>query len=111
MLKELTKKYVEAFDGKNLDKISELLTDNFTLEDPIVKRIEGKANALHTLANIFNSCNTLTFLAKNIYQDKQTTIIEFVLKLDNVTLFGTNIIEWQDNKMKGLRAYLDTPRG
>ena len=33
MLKELTKKYIEAFDSKNLDKCAEL----FALEDPVVK--------------------------------------------------------------------------
>jgi len=111
MLKELTKIYIEAFDGKDLDKCAELFTDDFALEDPVVKRIEGKDEVLKAIKGIFDSCTTLDFSAKNIYQDNQTTIIEFVLKLDDTVLTGTDIIEWEDNKMKELRAYLDIPKG
>lgn len=111
MLKELTKQYIEAFDGKDLEKCAELFTDDFALEDPVVKRIEGKEEVLKAIKGIFESCNNLGFSAKSIYQDNQTTIIEFILKLDDTTLTGTDIIEWEDNKMKELRAYLDIPKG
>jgi ketosteroid isomerase-like protein len=111
MLKELTKKYVEAFDSKNLDKCAELFTNDFALEDPVVKRIEGKEAVLKAIKGIFDSCIDLSFEAKNIYSDKQTTIIEFILKLDDTVLTGTDIIEWEDNRMKELRAYLDIPKG
>jgi len=111
MLKELTKKYIDAFDGKDLDKCAELFTKDFVLEDPVVKRIEGKDEVLKAIKGIFDSCTNLDFNAKNIYQDNQTTIIEFVLKLDDMVLTGTDIIEWEDNKMKELRAYLDIPKG
>lgn len=111
MLKELTLKYVEAFDNKDIGILSELLLDTFTLEDPVVKRVEGKDKAIQTIKNIFDSCEKLVFEAKNIYQDNKTTIIEFQLILDNTVLTGTDIIEWEDNKMKELRAYLDIPKG
>jgi len=111
MLKEFTKKYIEAFNSKELDKCAELFTDDFSLEDPVVKRIEGKNEVLNAIKGIFDSCITLEFSAKNIYQDNQTTIIEFVLKLDDIVLTGTDIIEWEENKMKELRAYLDIPKG
>ncbi|MGJ0344499.1 nuclear transport factor 2 family protein [Aliarcobacter cryaerophilus] len=111
MLKELTKQYIEAFDSKNLDKCAELFTDEFALEDPVVRRIEGKTEVLKAIKSIFDSCIKLDFSAKNIYQDNQTTIIEFILKLDDTILTGTDIIEWEENKMKELRAYLDIPKG
>lgn len=111
MLKELTKKYIEAFDSKDLDKCAELFTNHFALEDPVVKRIEGKVEVLKAIKGIFDSCTRLDFSAKNIYQDGNTTIIEFTLKLDDTTLTGTDIIEWENNKMKELRAYLDIPKG
>lgn len=111
MLKELTKKYIEAFNSKDLDKCAELFIDDFALEDPVVKRIEGKKEVLEAIKGIFDSCNALDFSAKNIYQDDQTTIIEFILKLDDTVLTGTDIIEWENNKMKELRAYLDIPKG
>jgi ketosteroid isomerase-like protein len=111
MLKELTKKYIKAFDSKDLDRCAELFTDDFALEDPVVKRIEGKEEVLKAIKGIFDSCATLDFSAKNIYQDGQTTIIEFILKLDDTVLTGADIIEWENNKMKELRAYLDIPKG
>jgi ketosteroid isomerase-like protein len=111
MLKELTQKYIEAFTSKDLDKCAKLFTEDFVLEDPVVKRIEGKEEVLKAIKGIFDSCTTLDFSAKNIYQDNQTTIIEFILKLDDTVLMGTDIIEWEDNKMKELRAYLDIPKG
>ena len=111
MLKELTKKYIEAFDSKDLNKCAELFTEDFTLEDPVVKRIEGKDKVIKVIQGIFDSCTTLDFNAKNLYQDNETTIIEFVLKLDDTILIGTDIIKWENNKMKELRAYLDIPKG
>lgn len=111
MLKELTKIYIEAFDLKDLQKCSELFREDFVLEDPVVKRIEGKDEVLKAIKSIFDSCTTLDFSAKNIYQDGKTTIIEFVLKLDDTVLTGTDIIEWENNEMKELRAYLDIPKG
>lgn len=111
MLKELTEKYIEAFNNKDLDKCVQLFTDDFALEDPVVKRVEGKKEVLKTIKGIFDSCSTLDFNAKNIYQDGNTTIIEFTLKLDDIVLSGTDIIEWENNKMKELRAYLDIPKG
>lgn len=94
MLKKLTRQYIEAFNRKDIKKCAELFSDNFALEDSVVKRIEGKEKVLEAIKSIFNSCDTLSFNAKNIYQDNQTTIIE-----------------WQDGKMQELRAYLDIPKG
>jgi len=111
VLKELSKQYIEAFNNKDLEKVSELFTNDFALEDPVVKRIEGKKEVLEAIKGIFDSCETLNFKAKNIYQDNNTTIIEFILKLDETILIGTDIIEWENDKMKELRAYLDIPKG
>jgi limonene-1,2-epoxide hydrolase len=108
---ELTKEYIEAFNNKDLGKVANLFINDFALEDPVVKRIEGKEKVIEAIKGIFESCETLAFEAKNIYQDNQTTIIEFILKLDDTTFTGIDIIEWEDNKMKELRAYLDIPCG
>lgn len=111
MLKELTNQYIHAFNNKNLTEISELFIDDCILEDPVIKRLEGKENTLTYIEDIFNSCNILEFKEKNIYQENSTTIIEFILKLDDTILIGVDIIEWQENKIKELRAYLDIPKG
>lgn len=111
MLKELTKQYIDAFNSKNIDKVAELFADNFALEDPVVKRIEGKKEVLAAIQGIFDSSQELSFQAKNIYQDNMTTIIEFILQLDEMVLTGTDIIEWNvQGQMSELRAYLDIPK-
>ncbi|EAK0465962.1 nuclear transport factor 2 family protein [Campylobacter upsaliensis] len=110
MLKNLTKAYIKAFNDRNLESVGALLDEDFILQDPAVKRIEGKQKALEAIENIFNSCKNLEFKAKNIYKDGQTTFIEFVLKLDEVRLEGVDILEWQGDKIKELRAYLDLPK-
>ncbi|HEA8077162.1 TPA: nuclear transport factor 2 family protein [Campylobacter jejuni] len=110
MLKELTKIYIKAFNDKNLKQIADLLDEKFVLEDPVVKRIEGKNECLKTIEDIFSSCNYLQFEAKNIYQDNNTIFIEFILNLDDKKLEGVDIIEWKNEKMLELRAYLDTPK-
>lgn len=109
MLKELTNKYIAAFDNKDIESISNMIKDDFILEDPVVKRIQGKDAVLETIQGIFNSCDKLDFKAKNIFCDDNTTIIEFILDLDGTVLEGIDIIEWDGNIMKELRAYLDIP--
>lgn len=111
MLKELTNQYIKAFDAKDLKGVEKLLSETFALEDPVVKRIEGKNEVLKAIQSIFDSCDKLNFKAKNIYQDQATTLIEFVLELDETILTGTDIIEWNEqNQMAELRAYLDIPK-
>jgi ketosteroid isomerase-like protein len=107
MLKDLTRAYVAAFNAKDETACAALMADDFALEDPVVKRVEGRAAVMEAVRNIFNSCNALSFVARNIYQDGDTTLIEFVLTADGKVLTGVDVIEWQGNKMKELRAYLD----
>ena len=111
MLKKLTDNYIQAFTNKDAEAIEAMLNEQFVLEDPVVKRVEGKDNALEVIKNIFASCSSLKFKAKNIYVlEPNTTIIEFVLELDNTRLQGVDIIEWKGSKLKALRAYLDIPK-
>ena len=111
MLIDLTKNYIESFNEKNMEGIEVLFCDDFILEDPVVKKVEGKEASLNAVKAIFDSCTNLSFEAKNIYQESQTTIIEFKLNIDGVVLDGVDIIEWEMGKMKELRAYLDIPCG
>jgi hypothetical protein len=83
------------------------MADDFALEDPVVKRVEGRDAAMRVVEGIFGSCNKLSFVARNIFVDRDTTLIEFVLTLDDKVLTGIDLIEWRDGKMRELRAYLD----
>ena len=120
MLKQLTQDYIKAFGTKDIHAISSMLCPSFTLCDPEIKKnapsgIQGKEACLKAMQGIFDSCNTLSFKAKNIFVCENTTLIEFSLQLDSVSLEGVDIIEWEKNGetflMKELRAYLDMPKG
>ena len=108
----LTHKYIEAFDGRRLDDVATMLQDDFALEDPVVKRIEGKPACLEAIGGIFKDNPVLSFKAKNVFlaAGQDTTVIEFVLMLGDTRLEGTDIIDWRDGKMAELRAYLDIPK-
>ncbi len=107
----LSKQYVAAFGARDLAAVGALLADQVSLEDPVVKRIDGKPAVLQMMAALFASCQTLAFTARQIYVDGDSSIIEFVLELDATRLQGADIIEWRDGKMHALRAYLDIPKG
>ncbi len=111
MSKALTQQYINAFSTKNLDAVGTLLHDNMALEDPVVKRVEGKAAVLQAVKGIFDGAAHLKFSGRNIYQDGNTTVIEFRLELDSTILTGVDVIEWEGGKIRELRAYLDIPKG
>lgn len=111
MSKQLTEAYIRAFDARDLDAVGALLADDFSLEDPVVKRIDGKPAALAMMKGMFEGCQKLSFRAKNIYADGATTLIEFTLDIDATHLEGVDVIEWRDGRMHALRAYLDIPKG
>jgi ketosteroid isomerase-like protein len=106
-LKDLSRAYVAAFNAKNASGCAALMSDDFALEDPVVKRVEGRDAAIHVVEGIFSSCTKLSFVARNIFADGDTTLIEFVLTLDDKVLTGIDLIEWRNGKMHELRAYLD----
>lgn len=68
MLKELTEQYIEAFNKKDLEAVGALMCKEFALEDPIVKRIEGRSNALEAIKGIFESCRKLSFSGKIFFK-------------------------------------------
>ena len=115
-MKELTEKYIAFFNDKDVDSIIGLLHDDAILIDPI-NRFVGKEEVTGEIKKIFESCKDLSFSAKNIFYDneRQTSIIEFVIDiypakdLQAIHLEGTDVIEWEGDKIKNLRAYLNLP--
>jgi ketosteroid isomerase-like protein len=52
-LKDLSRAYVAAFNAKNAAGCAALMADDFALEDPVVKRVEGKDGAMRVVEGIF----------------------------------------------------------
>jgi|10_taG_2_1085330.scaffolds.fasta_scaffold09276_2 hypothetical protein len=107
-MKELTELYIRLFNEKKIDEVARLFHPDSILTDPL-----NSFNNINEIRNeidkIFNSCENLSFSAKNIFydEDQQTSVIEFILDLDDIHLEGIDVIQWKDNKIKELRAYLN----
>ena len=106
LLEVLTRLYVGFFNTRNLAGVSALLNNHFVIEDPVVKRIEGKINALAYIKGMFDANQDLGFIERNIICNDSKSVIEFDLYLGAKHLKGIDIIEWQDMRMTNLRAYI-----
>ena len=108
-LADLTQRYVEAFNSRDLDVIATMLHDEFTLTDPSVRGVGPKEKALEVIQGLFEMAgNSLSFSARNIYVSGSTSFIEFDLELNGDELEGTDIIEWQGDKLIEMRAYVNS---
>jgi ketosteroid isomerase-like protein len=108
--KPLTRQYMERFAARDLDGVMALFHPDAGFEDPVVKRLDGAAAIREAYAAIFSTFAHISFTARNMYQDGNTVIIEFVLVADQLHLVGTDVIEWEAGCIRELRAYLDMPK-
>lgn len=106
LLKTLTCLYVSFFHSRNLAGVAAMLQDGFALEDPAIKRIEGKAMALAYIKSIFDANPELAFKARTVLVDGMKSVIEFELFVGSQKHKGTDVIEWKGRQMAELRAYL-----
>lgn len=102
-----TQEYIKAFDSKNINDVAQFFADNSELFDPANPHgVKGKSNIIEMIEGLFKEFELLEFKALNIYEDNNTTLIEFSLTLNDKKLQGVDIIEWDDQKITSLRAYL-----
>jgi len=104
-LRSLTELYVEFFNSRNIAGVKALLSQEFALEDPGFKRMEGKDKVIDYINDIFKT-HHLEFKARKIMVEDQSSLIEFELEIGEQRLKGVDIIEWENQKIKELRAYL-----
>jgi ketosteroid isomerase-like protein len=109
-LKALTGLYMQRFAAKDLDGVMALFHPDAGFEDPTVGRLDGTDAIRAAFGFIFQSFATLGFEARNLYQDNQTVVLEFVITADHLRLTGTDIIDWDGDRIRELRAYLDMPK-
>jgi len=106
LIETLTMLYVRFFHTRNIAGVAAMLTERFALEDPTVKRLEGKQAVLDYIKGIFDANRDLSFEARKIVTEDLASVIEFRLDIAGQELKGTDVIEWDGRKMKELRAYL-----
>jgi len=106
LLRQLTEIYVYFFHNKNLAGVEALLTDTMCLEDPAIKRVEGKSKVIEYVKSIFDGNPDLEFKQKQILVDGNRSVIEFQLILNGEAHQGVDLLQWEGNKIDKLVAYL-----
>lgn len=106
-LLNLSERYVAAFAAKDLTAVGACLANDFVLTDP-AGTFTGKERVLEYIGEIFAGTERLEFRARNIFVDEAAavSVIEFELQIGDKQLVGTDVIEWQGEIMRELRAYL-----
>ena len=105
-MRELVTKYFEDFSNKDLEKLSDIFSDEITLQDWDIFA-EGKQNVLEANKNIFNSVDTISVNLNQLYIDDNvaTCIIEIVIN-NKEKLKVIDIIKIDtDGKIKEISAY------
>lgn len=107
MIRNLTEKYVDAFNSKNIEGVANLLHDDVVLTDPNVEQLSPKETVIAMISNLFaNIDDTFSFVAKLILVQDHNSVIEFVLTIDKQVFIGVDLIQWEGNKIKKMVAYL-----
>ena len=105
-MRELVTKYFEDFSIKDLEKLSDIFSEEITLQDWDILA-KGKQNVLEANKSIFNSVDTISVNLNELYIDDNvaTCMIEIVINNEE-TLKVIDIIKIDtDGKIKEISAY------
>ena len=105
-LRELTQRYVSAFNAKDIDGVAALLSEEFFLTDPSVTKLSPRKKVIEYIHGLFKTSSLLRFDATRILVDGDSSAIHFTLVLDNKTYDGVDIVTWRHGKMSSMYAYL-----
>ena len=105
-MRELVTKYFEDFSNKDLEKLSDIFSEEITLQDWDIFA-EGKQNVLEANKNIFDSVDTISVNLNELYIDDNVAscIVEIVINNEE-TLKVIDVIKIDTNgKIKEISAY------
>lgn len=104
-LKGLTCAYVESFHKRDLAGVLEFFNENASLSDPSVN-LNGKQEITKFLVSFFKTYGSTSFIKKSVHASDEISIIHFDLTVDGTLYQGTDVIQWENEKIKKLEAYL-----
>ena len=105
-MRELVTKYFEDFSNKDLEKLSDIFSEEITLQDWDIFA-EGKQNVLEANKNIFDSVDTISVNLNELYivDNVASCIVEIVINNEE-TLKVIDVIKIDTNgKIKEISAY------
>ena len=105
-LKTLSEDFTTAFTNKDCTALASLMHEDFVLFDPVLKVVSGRDKVMSSMKNdCFDKFQNVSYVPLNIYEEGNTTIIDFEITLDDTSLRGVDIVKWEDGKMKSLDCY------
>jgi predicted ester cyclase len=105
-LRKLAEAYSDAFNRRDVEAVSSMLSVDFVLEDN-AGRFSGRDSSIQYISKLFEANADLHFQVSEIYvRPPSTTIIEFALRLGGAHFVGIDVCEWQGGLLKIIRAYV-----
>tara|TARA_Y100000296_G_scaffold81447_1_gene108632 strand:+ start:6412 stop:6771 length:360 start_codon:yes stop_codon:yes gene_type:complete len=104
---QVVEDYLDFFENKDLDGITDLLAESCSLTDWSVGLVEGKENVLEIFSNIFDSFEKIEANISHLHEDVTGILTcEMILTLDDQELLVADIFEFDDDdRIQALRAY------
>ena len=105
-MKELVMKYFDHFSSKDLGKLSDIYSEEVTLQDWDITA-KGKANVLRANKRIFDSVQSLSVKSNELYACGNVVICQIQIVINNKeTLNAVDIIKVNtDRKIIEISAY------
>lgn len=106
-LKDNFVSYLEAYSGKNLQKVSDMFASDITLRDWKIS-VSGKDSAISETYKNFQSADTIEIEILNTYESSNAVAGELRITVDkSEVLYVVDVVSYgNDGKIKSIRAYL-----
>lgn len=103
---DIIRKYLNAFEAKDINSLSNLLSSNVTLRDWELSAA-GKAKVLSANQNIFDSCESIKISIVNLFANNHIALAEINITINSTdTIKVVDIYEFDsDNKICKIRAF------
>lgn len=103
-----TTAYFEAFSNKDLDKLSELYSEDVTLCEWFENIVQGKKEVLEANAALFNGCSSLSIevVSQAMDLEDEVTLNEIIVHIDDKQVRVVDVISFDsEGKIEGVTAY------
>ena len=104
---QIVEDYLDFFESKDIDGISEIISDECSLTDWNIGTVTGKEDVINIYNGIFESVSLVDVNILHIHEDITGILCcEMELTIDNELLLVVDIFEFDDDdKIKDIRAY------
>ena len=109
-MREKVKKYFDAFSSKDVAALEEMYHDDISLRDWL-SSATGKKGVIESNKRLFNACSSVSVKLKHLIAHSHKAACEIDINLihndgTEDKLLVVDIIEFEDDKVKEIRAYL-----